>query len=139
MRLFEALPAIRSSKFDLPLTYDAGDLDLQVGDIVRLPLGSRDFVAFVVTPASDVTPSEASKASNGGAGRTASNEKKARQFKRVLEKCDAPRAFDETGLHLAQFIAERYICTLGEALSAVVLSGAVPRMLDSFERTVARP
>ena len=33
------LPAIRSSRFDLPLTYDAGALELRIGDVVRVPLG----------------------------------------------------------------------------------------------------
>ncbi len=50
-----------------------------------------------------------------------------------------PRAFDETGLHLARFVADHYVCTLGEALGAVVLADAVPRMRDSLERAEERP
>ncbi len=50
-----------------------------------------------------------------------------------------PRAFDDAGLALARFVAKRYLCTLGEALGAVVLSGAVPRMVDAFVVTVAQP
>jgi primosomal protein N' (replication factor Y) len=119
IRVCEALAAIRSSRFDVPFTYAAGTLDLQVGDVVRVPLGSREVVAYIVSPVRDAPDDP--------------------KIKPVLERCDVPRAFDEIGLHLARFVADRYICTLGEALSAVVLAGAVPRMVDSFERTVERP
>lgn len=104
----------------MPLTYDAGDLELSVGDVVRVPLGSREVVAFVVSPVREERES----------GRT---------LKRVSEKLGVPRAFDETGLQLARFVAERYICTLGEALGAVVLAGAVPRVVDTFARSPERP
>lgn len=117
MPTIEALAAIRSSRFDLPLTYDAGNFDLQVGDVVRVPLGNREVVAFVVGV--------------GKEQRTA--------LKSVLEKLDVPRAFDETGLHLARFIAEHYLCTLGEAIGAIVLSGAIPRMVDRFALAVSQP
>ncbi len=120
MRVVDALPAIRSSRFDLPLTYDAGALSLAVGDVVRVPLGGREVVAFVVSPVR--TTAQA-----------------AQPLKPVLERLDVPRAFDETGLHLAAFIAEHYLCTLGEALGAVVLADAIPRMRDSFVRDAARP
>ncbi|MFZ0365471.1 MAG: hypothetical protein WAL67_14820, partial [Candidatus Cybelea sp.] len=119
MRVVDALPAIRSSRFDLPLTYDAGNLELEIGDVVRVPLGSRELVAFIVSPV-----------------REAAEPPKA--LKPVLERLDVPRAFDEIGLKLATFVAEHYLCTLGEALGAVVLSDAIPRMRDSFVRG-ARP
>jgi primosomal protein N' (replication factor Y) len=119
MRVVEALAAIRSSRFDLPLTYDVADMRLEVGDVVRVPLGSRDVIAFVVSPVREVAAEP--------------------KIKRVVERCDVPRAFDEIGLHLAQFVAERYICTLGESLGAVMLAAAVPRVVDSFERAAARP
>jgi primosomal protein N' (replication factor Y) len=118
-RAVEALAAIRSSRFDLPLTYDATALDLRIGDIVRVPLGSRDVLAFVVSDVRAVDDD----------GR----------LKAVREKLDVPRAFDETGLHLARFVSERYLCTLGEALGAVMLASAVPRTVDVFERMVATP
>ena len=117
MKTIEALAAIRSSRFDLPLTYDATNFDLRVGDVVRVPLGNRDVIAFVVGCGNDAR-----------AG-----------LKAVRERLDVPRAFDETGLHLARFVAEHYVCTLGEALGAVVLSGAIPRTIDSFVRAVAQP
>ncbi len=118
LRAVDALAAIRSSRFDLPLTYDAGELSLCIGDVVRVPLGNREIVAFIV---SDV--------------RTVDHDQR---LKPVAERIDVPRAFDETGLHLAKFIAEYYLCTLGEALSAVVLADAVPRVVDSFVRAVAQ-
>ena len=101
------------------MTYDAGALELAVGDVLRVPLGNRDVLAFAVSnvraEAID-TP-----------------------LKPVIERLDVPRAFDETGLHLARFIAEHYLCTLGEALDAVVLSGAVPRLRDWLVRAVPTP
>src|SRR5262249_49430818 len=84
IRVVEALAAIRSSRFDLPLTYDAGDLELDVGDVVRVPLGNRDVLAFVVSPVREVERIET-------------------PLKPVAQRLDVPRAFDETGLHLARF------------------------------------
>lgn len=115
MRVVDALPAIRSSRFDLPLTYDAVALALGIGDVVRVSLGRREVLAFIVAPIREIA--------DGGAA-----------YKPVLERLDVPRAFDETGLQLATFVAEHYLCTLGEALSAVVLADAIPRMQDSFVR-----
>ncbi len=119
MRAIDALATIRSSRFDLALTYATGELTLDVGDVVRVPLGKRDALAFVISAERDVDDD----------GR----------LKAVAERLDVPRAFDEAGLHLAKFVAEYYVCTLGEALGAVVLAGAVPRIVDSFVLTVAAP
>lgn len=116
MRAVEALPVIRSSRFDLPLTYDAGGFELAVGDVVRVPLGGRDVLGFIVSPVRE-------------AGETSGT------LKPVRERLAVPRAFDETGLRLARFVAEQYLCTLGEALGAVVLGGAVPRMRESLVRS----
>jgi primosomal protein N' (replication factor Y) len=119
VRAVDALPAIRSSRFDLPLTYAAGSLELDVGDVVRMPLGKRDVLGFVVSPVREVDDSPGT-------------------LKEVRERLEVPRAFDETGLRLARFVAEQYLCTLGEALGAVVLGGAIPRMRDSLVRTQAQ-
>lgn len=62
-----------------------------------------------------------------------------RPLRKVLEAPHVPRAFDEIGLALAKFVAEYYVCTLGEALSAVVLSAAVPRTVDTFVATTVQP
>ncbi|MGA8841245.1 MAG: hypothetical protein WB491_12215, partial [Candidatus Aquilonibacter sp.] len=118
-RVVDALATIRSSRFNLPLTYDVGGFEVRIGDVVRVPLGNREVLAYIVSDVYDASPDPKRKA--------------------VLERLDVPRAFDEDGLHLARFVAEYYICTLGEALSAVVLAGAVPRTIDSFVRAVAQP
>lgn len=120
MRVVDALAVIRSSRFDLPLTYDAGTLELRVGDVVRVPLGNREVLAFIVSPMRE----EAAPLPG---------------IKRAIERLDVPPAFDDEGLHLARFVADRYLCTLGEALTAVVLAGAVPSIRDVLVRTVAQP
>jgi primosomal protein N' (replication factor Y) len=120
VRVVDVLPAIRSSRFDLPLTYDARDLELRIGDVVRVALGKRDVLGFVVSPVH-----EEAKAPNA--------------LKPVAERLDVPRAFDEIGLHLAKFVAEHYLCTLGEALSAMVLADALPRMREFIVRTREQP
>jgi primosomal protein N' (replication factor Y) len=79
---------------------------------VRVPLGSREEIAFIVS-APQLRESD-------------------RPLRRVLDAPNVPRAFDETGLALAQFIAQYYVCTLGEALGGVVLSAAIPRTVDVF-------
>ncbi len=121
MRVVDVLAAIRSPQFDLPLTYDAGDRKLEIGDVVRVALGSREVLAFVVSPIRDVPATDVSLP---------------KSIKPILERIDVPRAFDAVGLNLAAFMAEYYVCTLGEALSAVMLGGALPHMRDTFERAV---
>ncbi|HEY1868821.1 MAG TPA: primosomal protein N', partial [Candidatus Cybelea sp.] len=87
---------------------------------VRVPLGRRETLAFIVSGPREIEGPPP------------------QPLKRVAERLDVPRAFNETGLELARFMARQYLCTLGEALSAVVLADAVPRVRDSFARA-ARP
>jgi primosomal protein N' (replication factor Y) (superfamily II helicase) len=94
-------------------------LPLQIGDVVRVSLGRRDVLGYVVS-----APQELAEG---------------RELKAVLERLEVPRAFDETALHLARFVADRYICTLGEALSAAVLAGAVPQVRDTLHRGSEAP
>ncbi len=101
------------------MSYDARDLELRIGDVVRVPMGSREHVAFVVSEPRTVEAD--------------------RPLRAVNAHVDVPRAFDEIGLQLAKFVAAHYLCTLGEALSTVVLSGAVPRTIDTFVRTTLQP
>ncbi len=103
----------------MPLTYDAGEFDVQLGDVVRVPLGSREQLAFVV---SDVELCEPD-----------------RELRPIAGLTGVPRAFDRTGLQLARFVSEYYLCTLGEAIGAVVLAAAVPRAVDTFVPAVAEP
>ncbi|HEX3467748.1 MAG TPA: primosomal protein N' [Candidatus Elarobacter sp.] len=88
---------------------------LEVGDVVRVPLGSRDVFGYVLT---------APYAKAGEA-----------ELRDVVERVDGPRAFDASGLELARWIAERYLCSLREALGALVLAAAIPR---AVERLVPR-
>ncbi len=109
VRVVDALPAIRSSRFDLPLTYDAGDANARASATwYALRSEAREVLAFSCR--------RCARLPAGG-----------EPLKPVLERLDVPRAFDETGLQLARFVAAHYICTLGEALGAVVLADAVPR------------
>lgn len=101
------------------MSYDARDLQLRIGDVVRVPMGSREHVAFVVSEPQTVEAD--------------------RPLRAVNAHVDVPRAFDEIGLQLAKFVAGHYLCTLGEALSTVVLSGAVPRTIDTFARVTLQP
>ncbi len=119
MRCVDALPAIRSSRLDLPFTYDAGGLSLRVGDVIRVPLGRREILAYVIRAPYDHEEQE--------------------NLRGVIGLADAPRAFDETGLDLARFVADRYLCTLGEALSAVIRGESLPHFEDRLVRVTAGP
>ncbi len=103
----------------MPLTYDAGEANVRVGDIVRVPLGSGEQLGFVISQVDEREPDRA--------------------LRRVIPLDGVPRAFDEVGLGLARFIAASYLCTLAEALTAVVLASAVPRTIDMLEPVVAEP
>jgi primosomal protein N' (replication factor Y) len=81
---------------------------------VRVPLGPRDVFGFVVAePAQSVAPPA--------------------NLREIIAKVDVPRAFDRSGFALATWVADTYLCSLNEALGAVVLSGALPRAIDRFE------
>ena len=115
----DVLVHLRTARFDRPLSYEVPvGLDLRIGDVVRVPLAARQVYGYVVS-----TPF----ASNG------------RTLRPIAARPEAPRAFDETGLALAKFIAEHWVCTLGEALGAVVLAGAIPRMEERIRVLAAEP
>ncbi len=84
-----------------------------------MPLGKRQTFAFVIS-----VPHERLDE---------------RPLRPIIEKTAVPPAFDRTGLALAKFISEYYVCTLGEALCAVVLSSAIPRNVDELERERTAP
>ncbi|MDE2572262.1 MAG: primosomal protein N' [bacterium] len=111
---------MRTSRFDRRLTYAIeGDAPLAVGEIVRVPLGTRSVYGYVV----------------GGARELREGERRLR----ALERTPAPRAFNEEGLALAEFLTQRYLCTLGEALTAITFAGAVPRAVDRLYRARQQP
>ncbi|HTD33916.1 MAG TPA: primosomal protein N' [Candidatus Elarobacter sp.] len=109
----DVLPHLKTARFDRPLSYRVPDgVALAVGDVARVPLGTRDVFAYVLT-----------------APYSGDDDPKLRD---VAARVDGPRAFDETGLELARWIADQYICSLREALGAVVLAAAIPRAVERF-------
>jgi len=104
----------RTARVERPLTYEVPNgVELRVGDVVRVPLGPRELYAYVVAGPREV-------AARPG-------------LRPIAARVEGPRAFDESALALARWIAERYCCSLGEALAAFVPAGAVPRVVDRFE------
>ena len=106
----DVLPHLKTARFDRPLTYrlPAG-MTLTVGDVVRVPLGGREVFGYVL-------------AAPGG--------EEAENLRNVAERIAGPRAFDETGLALARWIADATLCSLRDALGAIVLAAAIPRAVE---------
>ena len=111
-RAVDVLVHLATARFDRPLSYlvPAGPT-LDVGDIVRVPLGSRDVFAYVVTPERSIAEPPAN-------------------WRTIAARTDAPRAFDADGLALAQWMAATYLCSLRDALATMVLADAVPRVVE---------
>jgi primosomal protein N' (replication factor Y) len=102
----------RVARVDRPLTYLAAGGELpRVGDVVRVPLGPRELYGVVIALRRGVPPAS---------------------VRAVIARVSTARAFDEDGLALARFIAGRYCCSLGEALSCVAFAPALPRVVDRF-------
>jgi primosomal protein N' (replication factor Y) (superfamily II helicase) len=113
--LVDVLPVLRAASFDQTLTYTApGELSVGIGAVVSVPLACRVVHGYVVSEM-----------------RTSSHEG-GRAYRPIIARVSPERAFDEVGLHLARWMAERYCCSLSEALSAVVHTAAIPRMVDRF-------
>ncbi|BDE06443.1 primosomal protein N' [Vulcanimicrobium alpinum] len=109
----DVLPHLKTARFDRALSYRLPDgMRVQTGDIVRVPLGPRTVFAYVV-----------------GEPKPAADDASLRE---IAERVDGPRAFDADGLALARWIADAYLCSLREALGAVVLAAAIPRTVDRF-------
>ena len=94
MRVVDALPAITLLALRPAPNLRCRRTRSRVGDVVRLPLGNREVLGYVVSPARD----EAARAA----------------VKRRARRLDVPTAFNDDGLHLARFVAEHYVCTLGK-------------------------
>jgi primosomal protein N' (replication factor Y) len=121
VRAVDVLVHLTTARFDRALTYSVPDGPaLRVGDIVRVPLGSREVFAYVVTAEREVTDSTI-------------------KLRAVAARTDAPRAFDNEGLALARWVAQTYLCSLREALTTVVLADAVPRVVERFVPVGPRP
>ncbi len=117
----DVLVHLSTARFDRALTYRVPDgAPLQVGDIVRVPLGAREVFAYVVG---------AEHAPPAGS----------RELRSISERTGAPRAFDEEGLALARWVARTYLCSLREALTTIVLADAVPRVVERLVALGAAP
>ncbi len=80
---------------------------------MRVPLGSRELFAFVVSAERVLDAPDA-------------------RLRPIAARADVPRAFDDEGLALAQWLAHTYLCSLREALATLVLADAVPRVVERF-------
>ena len=119
-RRVDVLPHLRTARFDRPLSYRVPDgMALAVGEVVRVPLGPRDVYAYVL------------------AGPYERDDEIA--LREVIARIDGPRAFDATGLALARWIADQYLCSLREALGAIVLAAAIPRAVERLIPREAQP
>ncbi len=106
MRAVDVLVHLTTARFDRALTYSISDGPvLRVGDIVRVPLGSREVFAYVVTAEREIDAAPIA-------------------LRAIAARADAPRAFDEEGLALARWVAQTYLCSLREALATIVLADA---------------
>ena len=102
----------KTARVDRPLTYRVpAGLSLRVGDVVRVPLGPKELYGFAIATRTGIAPPG---------------------VRDVAARASDLRAFDEAGLALARFIAERYCCSLGEALGCVAFAPALPRVVDRF-------
>jgi primosomal protein N' (replication factor Y) (superfamily II helicase) len=116
----DVLPHLKTARFDRPLSYRVPDgVVLDVGDVVRVPLGSRDVFAFVLAAPYDGDDDA--------------------HLRDLIARVDGPRAFDSTGLALARWMADAYLCSLREALGAVVLAAALPRAVERLIPNGAAP
>ena len=112
VRVVDVLVQQRTSHVEHALTYLVPDgMTLGIGDVVRVPLGPRELYGFVL-----------------GAPR----EVEAQGLRAIAARVETHAAFDREGLALAEWIAERYCCTLGEALGPMVYAAGIPRVVDRF-------
>ncbi|GAC1556190.1 MAG: primosomal protein N' [Vulcanimicrobiaceae bacterium] len=106
----------KTARVDRALTYAVpAESDLDIGDIVRVPLGPRELYGFVIS---------SPRAHVGGGGSA--------MVRPIAAHVESARAFDATGLALARWIAQRYCCSLGEALGPLTFAAALPRVVDRF-------
>ena len=103
----------RTARVERPLTYALPPgVALGIGAVVRVPLGPKELYGFVVSDARRGAPPPGTRVATPAPG--------------------IPPAFDRAGLALARFIAERYCCSLGDALGTIVYTAGLPRVVDRF-------
>jgi primosomal protein N' (replication factor Y) (superfamily II helicase) len=112
-RLVDVVVDVQSAQLDAPFTYDAGDEALPIGSRVRVPLGKRIVLGWVV-----------GVPENAGA---------LEGVKPVTAVCDeAPLGADS--VELARWMRRRYACTFREALAAVAPRAAAQPDRFTFVR-----
>lgn len=113
-RVTDVLVQLRTARFDRALTYGVpADLAVGIGDVVRVPLGPREVYAYALTePREEPAPPE--------------------NLREVRSRVPGAPAFTAIGLELARWMAEYYLCSLAEALGALVLAGSIPRVVERF-------
>ncbi len=136
----EVLPHLKSARFDRALTYRVpSGLMLGVGDVVRVPLGPRVVYAYVLEEPYEESAAHRSGPHVGGRAEGTNAEDRGAALRDVLARVEGPRAFDATGLALARWIADQYLCSLREALGAIVLAAAIPRAVERLVPVGAPP
>ncbi len=103
----------RTANVERPLTYLVPDgMAVALGDVVRVPLGPKELYGFAVSDPYEAPAREG--------------------LRPIAARLDGQPAFDAATLGLARWIAERYCCSLGEALGPIVYGAALPRVVDRF-------
>ncbi|MHB8461709.1 MAG: replication restart helicase PriA [Vulcanimicrobiaceae bacterium] len=104
-----------TARLDHALTYLTGGHDVALGSIVEVPLGTRTALGFVVGDPTDVEDD----------GR----------LRAILSVAPGGARFDRSALSLAEWLAERYLSSLDDAITCMLAPGAIPK---AGERLVAR-
>ncbi|MGI6432639.1 MAG: replication restart helicase PriA [Sphaerochaetaceae bacterium] len=85
-------------------TYSAGDKIVEVGQRVIVPFGRRQLVGFVVATHQSIEPTSY-------------------EIKPIVRVLDKEPLFGQELIELAQWVGRFYLCSEGEALSAMIPSG----------------
>lgn len=103
----------RTANVERPLTYLVPEgVEVRLGDVVRVPLGPKQLYGYAVSDAYETPPREG--------------------LRPIAARLDGAPAFDAPTLELARWMAERYCCSLGEALGPIVYGASIPRVVDRF-------
>ncbi len=104
-----------TARLDHALTYLTGGHEVALGSVVEIPLGTRTALGFVIGNPTD-----------------AEDDGRLRAIHSVAP--GGPR-FDHSALSLAKWLAERYLCSLDDAITCMLAPGAIPK---AGERLIAR-
>ena len=112
------MPRYLEVAFNLPLrqpfTYlDLADAATEFGMRVAAPFGRRRVTGFVVGVARQAPPGV--------------------ELRAIGRRVDAQPVFDAALLKLARWVADTYLCSLGEALAAMIPGGRREALADAFD------